>query len=495
MVIKIIKKYIFVILAVLIAVGGYFYIRAVGNEYTWVRPAYGRDFHVTDVYIHEPSEKDGVVEFLGWEDNSSSVTVHMRSVKPGRVFIMVESGEESCIGIFFVHKNGVITCDRFFGDCTGVNVVICAVIAYLVALGIYFILKFRESMRLSLYRYENILYLGLIAFIAYLIFSQVGAVFSRTGIYGALSNAVGFSQTIVWISAPVVFVTTIIVTISNIQLIRKEGRTWRNMLGLILGIVLGLGCILPYIIWYMMFFSKTIDVHYERGFGRFLELFLENTTSSFVLYLECILVGTIIIAIMAAKKIPAFDKDYIIIHGCQIRKDGTLTKLLQSRADRAIEFAKMQKDATGKDIVFVPSGGKGNDEIISEGEAIKRYLIEQGISEDKILKEDCSTSTEENVKLAMKKMSENFGSDDYKAAFATTNYHVFRTGMLAEQESLKAEGIGSKTKAYFWVNAFVREFIATVVEEKKTHIKVALILLAVNVISVLMLYISDGILS
>ena len=148
MVIKIIKKYIFVILAVLIAVGGYFYISAVGNEYTWVRPAYGRDFHVTDVYIHEPSEKDGVVEFLGWEDNSSSVTVHMRSVKPGRVFIMVESGEESCIGIFFVHKNGVITCDRFFGDCTGVNVVIGAIIAYLIALGIYFILKFRKSMNL-----------------------------------------------------------------------------------------------------------------------------------------------------------------------------------------------------------------------------------------------------------------------------------------------------------------------------------------------------------
>ena len=67
--------------------------------------------------------------------------------------------------------------------------------------------------------------------------------------------------------------------------------------------------------------------------------------------------------------------------------------------------------------------------------------------------------------------------------------------MLADKMGLKAEGIGSSTKAYFWINAFVREFIATVVKEKKTHIKVALILLAVNVISVLMLYISEGILS
>ena len=99
------------------------------------------------------------------------------------------------------------------------------------------------------------------------------------------------------------------------------------------------------------------------------------------------------------------------------------------------------------------------------------------------------------IKFAKNKMEEHSGSAEYKAAFATTNYHVFRTGMLAEQNGLKAEGIGSKTKVYFWVNAFVREFIATVVKEKKTHIKVALILLAVNIVSVLMLYISEGILS
>ena len=112
-------------------------------------------------------------------------------------------------------------------------------------------------------------------------------------------------------------------------------------------------------------------MHYERGFGRFLELFLENTVSAYVAYLECILIGTIIVAIIAARRIPAFDKDYIIIHGCQIRKDGSLTKLLQSRTDRAIEFAKIQKEATGRDIIFVPSGGQGSDEVISEAEAIK----------------------------------------------------------------------------------------------------------------------------
>lgn len=496
MVVKLLKKYIFVILAVLIGVGGYFYIRAVGNEYTYVRRDFGTNVDkVTDVYVFDPESERGMVDIVSWENRDKYVEIKLRSVNPGRVFIMIKGERCQTLLIFHVHKNGVITADRFFGDCSGSNAVITAILIYLIALGIYFFFKFRESMKESLYKYDNILYIGLIAFDIYLIYSQICALVNKNGINGALMTSVSAAQSIVMFTAPVVFIATILVTVSNIQLIRKEGRTWRNMLGLILGVILGIGCLLPYFIWLWMFYTDVIDTHYERGFGRFFEMFLENTVSSYVFYLECILLGTIIIAVKAAKHIPAFDKDYIIIHGCQIRKDGTLTKLLQSRADRAIEFAKLQKEATGKDIIFVPSGGKGNDEIISEGEAIKRYLLEQSISEDKIIKEDDSTSTEENVKLAMDKMRDNFGSDGYKAAFATTNYHVFRTGMLADKMGLKAEGIGSRTKAYFWINAFVREFIATVVKEKKTHIKVALILLAVNIISVLMLYISEGILS
>ena len=496
MIIKFLKKYIFIILAVLIGVGGYFYIRAVGNEYTYIRSDFGTNVDkVTDVYVFDPESERGMVDIVSWENRDKYAEIKLRSVNPGRVFIMIKGERSQTLLIFHVHKNGVITADRFFGDCTGSNAVITAILIYLVALGICFVIKFRESMKESLYKYDNILYIGLIAFDIYLIYSQVCALVNKNGINGALMTSVSAAQSIVMFTAPVVFIATILVTVSNIQLIRKEGRTWRNMLGLILGVILGIGCLLPYFIWLWMFYTDIIDTHYERGFGRFFEMFLENTVSSYVFYLECILLGTIIIAVKAAKHIPAFDKDYIIIHGCQIRKDGTLTKLLQSRADRAIEFAKLQKEATGKDIIFVPSGGKGNDEIISEGEAIKRYLLENGISEDKIIKEDDSTSTEENVKLAMDKMRDNFGSDGYKAAFATTNYHVFRTGMLADKMGLKAEGIGSKTKAYFWINAFVREFIATVVKEKKTHIKVALILLAVNIISVLMLYISEGILS
>ena len=67
--------------------------------------------------------------------------------------------------------------------------------------------------------------------------------------------------------------------------------------------------------------------------------------------------------------------------------------------------------------------------------------------------------------------------------------------MLAEQLGIKAEGIGSRTKSYFWINAFVREFIATIYKEKRTHLKVTAILFLINLASIVMTYISEAVLA
>ena len=82
-----------------------------------------------------------------------------------------------------------------------------------------------------------------------------------------------------------------------------------------------------------------------------------------------------------------------------------------------------------------------------------------------------------------------------KIAFSTTNYHVFRAGFLAARQHIKAEGIGSKTKSYFFINAFIREFIATVYYKLKTHFLVFAVLMMINVAVTLMTYVSNVILS
>ena len=193
-----------------------------------------------------------------------------------------------------------------------------------------------------------------------------------------------------------------------------------------------------------------------------------------------------------ARKIPAFDKDYILILGCQIKKDGTLTNLLKSRADRAVEFAKMQKNTVGKDITFIPSGGKGIDEVIAEADAIKNYLVSTGIPESSILVENQSENTHENLRNSMELIRNHTKDDNPKIAFSTTNYHVFRSGVFASRQEIKAEGIGAKTKRYFWINAFIREFIAALVSEWKTHIATIMIWIVIIISMVGIVYFSNN---
>ena len=166
------------------------------------------------------------------------------------------------------------------------------------------------------------------------------------------------------------------------------------------------------------------------------------------------------------------------------------------------EFGKMQEEHGGKPIVFVPSGGQGEDEVMPEGQAMANYLRSIGIPEERILIEDKSVNTYENINLSMKLIRANregqtdpslvegrpSKEDPFKVAFSTTNYHVFRAGLLASGMGLNMEGIGSKTKRYFWINAFVREYIATLYAERKVHIRVILTLLLLMLLGSGVLY-------
>ena len=63
--------------------------------------------------------------------------------------------------------------------------------------------------------------------------------------------------------------------------------------------------------------------------------------------------------------------------------------------------------------------------------------------------------------------------------------------MLASSQGIRAEGVGSPTKRYYWINAFVREFIATLYTERRTHITILAILLLVSYAMIGVVYISN----
>ena len=423
--------------------------------------------------------------------------VTLESVSPGRVFVIVTHlyDPDSTIDmrLFYVHPTGIITEESFFGRSTGSWCFPIAITLFLglLIVGLFFHIK--KEVRRDLYQYKNVRNIGFALFLTALFIEQL-FLLSRinNGIIDSVEMLLHFAGFFSAVALPAAFITFILVTLSNIRLMQKEGRNWRNLLGCILGITVCLGTIFPFALGEFLQQTTIVDVHNQKGMALYIELFVENAILAITSYLELILIGTIILSTKAARGIPAFDKDYIIIHGCQIKKDGTLTNLLKGRADRAIEFAKMQKDKTGKDMIFIPSGGKGDDEVISEADAIKNYLLECGIPEDRILIEDKSVNTFENLKNAKELIRKDAKTDDPKIAFSTTNYHVFRTGVFASQQGIKAEGIGAKTKRYFWINAFIREFIAALVSEWKTHLAFILTWLVLIVSMVGIVYISNN---
>ena len=238
-----------------------------------------------------------------------------------------------------------------------------------------------------------------------------------------------------------------------------------------------------------MFLMKTqiVDIYNLNTIGPYLYKFLETMVYLTISYMEYIMIATIIIAIKSVRRKVKYDKDYVIILGCQIRKDGTLTPLLKGRVDKALEFRNNQLKTTNKDLTFICSGGQGSDEIISEGEAMKNYLLEQGIDKKHILVDDKSTNTYENIKYSynlIKKKNPN-------VAFSTTNYHILRAGLIANDQGLVLEGMGSKTKAYFWINAFIREFIGTIYAERKKHLIVFIIICLILIMTLGIEYLTN----
>lgn len=441
----------------------------------------------------EFSSEDPCVELEECFAEDGVLYLRFSSVKRGRTEVNLFFGEEPQVFFrLYTHLFGVITNDTLFGDSTGDIAIPIALTLFLAAALWFVIERYRADVRRSMYRYRNVMELGLIVFLCFFLLGQIWQCVNYKGVIDSVNDFLGIIHYFSMVVLPVAFVLSLLVTVSNVSLMRKEGRTWRNMLGIFLGVGLCLLTLLPTALGeYLQWSSNPImDVHNEQGAGLYIETFTEGVISMLVTYLECILIGTIVFGIKAARHVPAFDKDYILILGCHINSDGTLTPLLRSRADRALEFARMQKKKTGKELVFVPSGGQGADETMAEADAIRAYLLAQGVPEERILTENTSVNTQENVANSVRLIKEHANGADVKTAFSTTNYHVFRAGLIAETQGAHMEGIGSPTKRYFWINAFVREFIATLVSEKKKHLFVIATVTLMIVLAVIVKYLS-----
>ena len=116
---------------------------------------------------------------------------------------------------------------------------------------------------------------------------------------------------------------------------------------------------------------------------------------------------------------------------------------------------------------MIPSGGQGRDETVSEAEAMGRYLREKGIPEDKIILEDRSFTTMENLKNSKAIIDAREGGK--YTALVTSNYHVYRALRYCRKVGLDCTGIGAHVAPYYWPSALIREF-AAIMSKKKNFV-------------------------
>ena len=206
-----------------------------------------------------------------------------------------------------------------------------------------------------------------------------------------------------------------------------------------------------YFIWLILaVVVMTFAILLKRGF--FISHFPLWIRRTFVILL-CM--GVMIFGIVEGFIISGFSMkgqpgaDYVIVLGAQMKADGP-SKALQYRLDEAIRY--LNENPSSKVIV---SGGQGSDEHISEAQGMDEYLVEKGIEKDRIIKEDKSVNTTQNLAFS----AEYLDRERDSVAVVTNNFHVFRAVKIAEKAGYQNVcGIAAKGEPFLQINNMMREF-------------------------------------
>lgn len=324
-------------------------------------------------------------------------------------------------------------------------------LTFIILISIFFLLYLTEKRR-----FLNVVALGLIGvyvirllMIHYpLLLPNDQGIISEMGIFIILASF-----------PSIMFILSIAMFFNSKVLLEKEGHKVRNLMLAILGL-----SFVMMMIWYVF----VIFIQIENVLWHIL-FFYAFLIFGYTMFLYT---SVLAYAILYHYTPIRYEPNYIIALGSGLIGD-RVPPLLASRLDEAVKQYKKY----GERPFIIVSGGQGNDERISEAFAMKQYLINvHQIPPDKILEEDQSSNTEQNMSFSKKVMDHHAQGEKYRSIFVTNNFHVFRASIYAKKAELDAEGIGSKTAFYYVPNAFTREFIGLLEMYKWAHITVFLII-------------------
>lgn len=151
--------------------------------------------------------------------------------------------------------------------------------------------------------------------------------------------------------------------------------------------------------------------------------------------------------------IDAIEADYLIVLGAGV-EGSSPSDLLQLRLEAALEYLNLHPDT-----VCIVSGGYTTSDEMSEAECMANWLAQNGISPERIVKEDRAQDTYQNIKFSYEIIEAE--KPDAAVAVVTGDYHVLRAKVMAKVQGYDPAMIGAQTRGVLVrVNYYAREVFA-----------------------------------
>ena len=145
------------------------------------------------------------------------------------------------------------------------------------------------------------------------------------------------------------------------------------------------------------------------------------------------------------------DMDCILVLGCKVGADGTLSHMLEDRLRQGVALYEL-----GAAPKLLMSGDHGTAEY-DEVDAMKRYAVDAGIASRDVFMDHAGFSTYESVYRAKEVFQVR------RVIIVTQEYHLYRALMVAREMGLEAYGVAVNYRTYVGQTARdIREILARV---------------------------------
>lgn len=156
-----------------------------------------------------------------------------------------------------------------------------------------------------------------------------------------------------------------------------------------------------------------------------------------------------------AKTDAAPQSDYLIVLGAGVNGSAPSLSMV-NRLEAALDYLEAYPDA-----VAIVSGGQGAGEDVTESSAMHDWLVAHGMPESRIVQEDQSTSTRENLENSFAIIRSRGGDPADGVAVVSSEYHLYRAKQMARALGAKPLGVAAETTLpTMRANYFIREAFA-----------------------------------